>query len=136
MDNEYTCAFWKLQSSKSNILLCEKKRKLLRSRSLLIFSLYLKLSSLDWLFYLIIALICSMPLWLHLFSQPGNLLEKMHGYLKTNGPPKQVLLFLGVFFFALMLGVLVPAVVSFTWWYYLVIALLLAIKPLTVTWFW
>jgi hypothetical protein len=104
--------------------------------SLLVFSLYPKLSSLDWLFYLIMALMCGIPLWIHLFSQSGNLIEKMHGYLKTNGPPKQVLLFLSVFFFALMLGVLIPFIVTFTWWYYIIIAIILAIKPLTVTWFW
>ena len=104
--------------------------------SLLIFSLYPKLSSIDWWFYLILSLMCGMPLWLHLFSQPGNLIDKMHGYLKTNGPSNQVLLFLGVFFFSLMLGSLLPFIVSFTWYLYLIIAILLAIKPLTVTWFW
>ena len=104
--------------------------------SLMIFSLYPKLSSLDWWFYMIIALICSMPLYLHLFSQPGSLIEKMHYYLKTNGPSNQVLLFLGVFFFSLMLGVLMPFIASFTWWYYIIIAAFLAIKPLTVTSFW
>lgn len=104
--------------------------------SLLIFSLYPKLSEIDWWFYCLLALLCGMPLWVHFFSQPGNLIKKMHGYLKTNGPATQVLLFLSVFFFSLMLGVLMPFLMSFPWYYSLITAVILAIKPLTITWFW
>ena len=104
--------------------------------SLMIFSLYPKLSELDWWFYLTLTVVCVLPLWIFLFSQPGGLFEKMRLYLTSNTPSKQVLLFLSVFFFALMLGVLLPVLVSFTWWYYVFISLLLAIKPLTVSRFW
>lgn len=104
--------------------------------SLMIFSLYPKLSALDWWFYLTLTLVCALPLWIFLFSQPGGLFEKMRLYLTSNTPSKQVLLFLSVFFFALMLGVLLPVLISYAWWYYVIISLLLAIKPLTVSRFW
>lgn len=104
--------------------------------SWMIFALYPALSELHWWFYLVLAILCALPLKIHLYSQPGNLIEKMHGYLKTNSPATQVLLFLSMFFVALMLGVLVPALVSFAWYYYLVLAILFAIKPLTVSWIW
>lgn len=104
--------------------------------SLLIYSFYPKLAALDWWFYFILSVLSAMPLWIHLFSQPGNLLDKLHHFIKTNGLPTQVLLFLSVFFTALMLGTLLPILVSFVWWQYLIIVVLLAIKPLTVTWFW
>lgn len=103
---------------------------------LLIFSLYPNLSSLDWWFYLIIAVLCALPLWGHLFSQKGNFTKKMKGYLKTNNPSNQVLLALSVFFSALVLGVLFPVLVSAEWWIYVIIMVILAIKPLTVTWVW
>ena len=103
---------------------------------LLIYSLYPKLSALNWWFYLVLTLLCSMPLWIHLFSQKGNLLEKAHNYLKTNNPSNQVLLALAMFFLALMLGTLLPFLISAHWWIYVVVIAILAIKPLTVTWFW
>ena len=100
---------------------------------LLIYSLYPKLAALNWWFYLVLTVLCSMPLWIHLFSQKGTLLEKMHYYLKTNNPSNQVLLALAMFFLALMLGTLLPIVVSAHWWIYVVVITILAIKPLTVT---
>lgn len=103
---------------------------------LLIFSLYPKLSALNWWFYLALTILCSMPLWIHLFSQKGSVLKQIHIYIKTNNPSNQVLLALAVFFFALMLGTLLPILVSAHWWVYLVVITILAIKPLTVTWFW
>ena len=104
--------------------------------SLMLFSLYPKLGQIDWCFYLILSLLSAMPLWIHLFAQSGDLIEKMHRYLQSNNPSNQVLLFLSVLFFSLMLGVLIPLIVSFVWWSYLIVALVLAIKPLTVSSFW
>lgn len=103
---------------------------------LLVYSLYSALSSLDWLFYLIMALISALPLYIHLFSQQGNLLQKAHAYLRTNSPSNQVLLFLSLFFLALMIGTIFPVIVSANWWVYAILILILAIKPLTKTWFW
>jgi hypothetical protein len=104
--------------------------------SLMVCSLYSTLLSISWVFYFTLTFLCLFPLWVHLFSQPGSYLTKAHGYLRTNDPAKQVLVFLSTFFFALMLGVLIPVIVSYTWWFYCIIAIVLAIKPLTVTWFW
>jgi len=103
---------------------------------LFIFSVYPALSALNWWFYLIISLMCALPLQIHVFSQPGGLFEKMHAYLKTNNPSNQVLLAMTMFFFALMIGVLLPVLVGFSWWIYVVVIVVLAIKPMTVTWFW
>lgn len=102
----------------------------------LIFSVYPKLSSLDWWFYLVLFVICALPLYVHLLSQPGGLIDKLHGYLKSNNLALQMLLAMTCFFFALMLGVLLPVLVSAAWWVYLIIMIVLAIKPLTVSWFW
>jgi len=104
--------------------------------ALLIFSLFPHLSLLDWWFYLIFTLLCALPLLIHLFSQSGQFIEKLHLCVKSNNPSNQVLLFLTIFFFALMLGTLLPILASAHWWAYLIIMMILAIKPLTVTWFW
>ncbi len=103
---------------------------------LLIFTLYPRLSFLDWWFYCIVFFICWLPLAVHFFSQEGALLEKAHAFLKTNNPSNQVLLFLSTFFFAFMLCVLVPVLTSLSWWVYVILMILLAIKPLTKTWCW
>lgn len=103
---------------------------------LLVYSLYSALSSINWWFYLILAILCAFPLYIHLFSQQGNLWQKAHIYLQTNNASNQVLLFLSLFFFALMVGTLIPILVSGGWWIYVVIIIILAIKPLTKTWFW
>lgn len=103
---------------------------------LFIYTLYPALASLGWWFYLILTILCALPLYVHLFSQTGNLLQKAHEYLKTNNPSNQVLLFLSLFFFASMMSSLIPVLVSGSWWVYVLIIVVLAIKPLTKTWFW
>lgn len=103
---------------------------------LLIFSLYPVLRVIDWWFYLILALASASPLWIHLFSQEGGYMEKARAYLKTNNPSNQFLLFLSVFFFAIMLGIIFPVLVSFTWWIYIIPIAILGIKPLKTTWCW
>ncbi len=103
---------------------------------LFIYSVYPALSALNWWFYLILALLCAMPLQIHVWSQSGGLLDKMHAYLKTNNPSNQVLLAMSMFFFAAMVAVLVPVLAGFSWWIYVVAMIVFAIKPMTVTWFW
>jgi hypothetical protein len=103
---------------------------------LLIFTLYPRLSFLDWWFYCILFVLCWLPLAVHFFSQEGDLFEKVHAFLKTNNPSNQVLLFLSTFFFAFMLCVLIPILGAVYWWVYILIMIVLAIKPLTKTWCW
>ncbi len=103
---------------------------------LLIFTLYPRLSFLDWWFYGLLFLICWLPLAVHFFSQAGSLIEKAHTFLKTNNPSNQVLLFLSTFFFAFMICILIPMLADVYWWVYGILMALLAIKPLTKTWYW
>ncbi|MDX2346145.1 MAG: hypothetical protein QNK11_04660 [Legionella sp.] len=103
---------------------------------LLIFTLYSRLSFLDWWFYCILFVLCWLPLAVHFFSQDGDVLDKARAFLKTNNPSNQVLLFLSTFFFAFMLCVLIPALASVSWWVYVILMVALAIKPLTKTWCW
>jgi hypothetical protein len=93
-------------------------------------------SSLDWWFYLTLSIVCAFPLYIHITSQAGNLWQKAHAYLETNNPSNQVLLFLSLFFLALMTGSLMPILATGSWWIYVSIIVALAIKPLTKTWFW
>ncbi|MDF1678343.1 MAG: hypothetical protein P1U32_06575 [Legionellaceae bacterium] len=103
---------------------------------LLFSTLYPRLSFLDWWFYCILFIICWLPLAVHFFSLEGDLFEKARAFLKTNNPSNQVLLFLSTFFFALMLCVLIPPLIGVYWWIYLIIMVVLAMKPLTKTWCW
>lgn len=104
--------------------------------SLLAFALYPRLGHLAWWFYAILTVISIFPLWVHLFSQKGKFIKKMHAYLKKNTSSNQILLFFSCFFFALMLGVFFPIITEFQWWVYVIVSLLFAIKPLTVSWIW
>lgn len=104
--------------------------------SLMVFHFYPSLSHLDWWFYGALMLIAILPLWVHLFSQKGSYFDKVRTYLKTNTSSNQVLLFFACFFAALMIGVLCPILVTFKWWIYVIVIIVLAIKPLTVSWIW
>ena len=103
---------------------------------LLIASLYSDLTDISWIYYLVMGIFCSAPLMVHLFSQEGTLIEKAKIYLKTNNPANQMLLFLSTFFFALMIGNLLPMLTEFAWWIYVLAMLVLAIKPLQTSWVW
>ena len=103
---------------------------------LLVCALYPKLIMLDWFFYFIVGVFCSMPLGVHLFSQTGTFLEKTTTYLKTNNASNQMLLFFSTFFFALMIGTLIPVITHLYWWVYLIAIIGLAIKPLQTSWIW
>lgn len=103
---------------------------------LLIFTVYPRLSFIDWWFYGVLFLICWLPLAVHFFGQTGGVFEKAHAFLKTNNPSNQVLLFLSTFFFAFMLADLIPILTHVYWWVYLILMIVFAIKPLTKTWCW
>jgi hypothetical protein len=102
--------------------------------SLFICSLIPGLPNSGWFFYFVLSLLCNVPLMIHLFSQEGTLLEKMHAYLKTNGPANQMLVFLSVFFFTIMLCSLLPILAIANTFTFLIIAVLLAVKPVYVAW--
>ncbi len=102
----------------------------------LIFTLYPRLSFVDWWFYCILFVLCWAPLGVHFFSQEGAFFDKAHAFLKTNNSSNQVLLFLSTFFFAFMLCALIPVLAEVYWWVYLILMVGLAIKPLTKTWCW
>ncbi|OGV26009.1 MAG: hypothetical protein A3F18_02110 [Legionellales bacterium RIFCSPHIGHO2_12_FULL_37_14] len=103
---------------------------------LFIYSFYPALNSIDWWLYLFLWVTAAMPLWFHMSSLKGNIIERSKKYIKTNNPSNQVLLFFSAFFFALMLGTLFPVIVSASWWVYFILLCILSIKPLTVTWCW
>ncbi len=105
--------------------------------SLLIAELYDKLVLIDWWFYLILMGLSMFPLLARFFSQPGgSLADKMHSCLKNNGPMQQVLLFFTTFFLAMILVNCFPVLASGAWWIYVVVMVVLAIKPMTKSWIW
>ena len=103
---------------------------------LLICSLYPKLLTLDWWYYLSLTVLCALPLWFHFMSLDGSFLERANAYLRTNTPSFQELLFLTLFFFAMMMGVLLPVITHAYWWVYGIIIIALSIKPVNTSWVW
>lgn len=101
---------------------------------LFVFSIYPVLDLIDWWFYLILAILCVLPLGIHLFSQAGNLWQKTRHYIKTNNPANHVLLALTMFFYAILFGKFFPFLINAQPWVYLVLALALGIKPLKTFW--
>jgi hypothetical protein len=97
---------------------------------------YVKLLNIGFAFYLIIAIIATVPLIMHIFSFEGNYMDKCKSYLKTNAPAYQVLLFISCFFFGCFLATLIPALSCITWWQYLILIVILAIKPMKSNMFW
>lgn len=105
--------------------------------SLLIAELYGKLALIDWWFYLILMILSMLPLLARFVSQPGGkVTDKMQSCLKNNGPMQQVLLFFTTFFLAMILVDFFPVLASGVWWIYVVIMVVLAIKPLQKSWIW
>jgi hypothetical protein len=104
--------------------------------SFLLFSLYSPLESLDWWAYLVLAVMAALPLYIHEFSVKGSLSEKLQNYLKTNNPSNQVLLFITMFGFGCMLCTLLPVLASYVWWHYVIVIIILAIKPATKNLYW
>lgn len=60
---------------------------------LLVATNYIVLTSVSWIFYLLMFLIAVFPIVIHLFSFEGSYIQKARKYLKTNKPSYQVLLF-------------------------------------------
>ncbi|WP_367605543.1 hypothetical protein [Legionella sp. W05-934-2] len=105
--------------------------------TLLIASFYKVLLTIGWWFDLLLVILCAFPLVVHLISQPGNGIgEKIQSCLKNNTPALQILLFLTMFFFALMLSALFPILTQGSWWIYVVLMIVLAIQPLRTSWIW
>ncbi|AJI73671.1 conserved hypothetical protein [Francisella tularensis subsp. novicida GA99-3548] len=103
---------------------------------LLIASNYIILTSISWIFYLLMFLIAVFPIVIHLFSFEGSYIQKARKYLKTNKPSYQVLLFFSMFFFACTLAVLIPALSLVPWYVYLILIIIFAIKPMRSNMFW
>ena len=103
---------------------------------LLIATNYLVLTMVSWVFYLVMFLIAAFPLVLHLLSFEGSYIQKARQYLKTNKPAYQVLLFFSMFFFACVIVVLLPVAMLVPWYVYIVLIVLLAIKPMKSNLFW
>lgn len=98
---------------------------------------YPPLRGVDWWFYLLMIMICVFPLIAHLISQPGDTLKaKFLPCVKSNSPSLQVLLFLVMFFLACLVVSIFPIFVNIRWWAYLIITLILSVKPIQKTWFW
>jgi hypothetical protein len=104
---------------------------------LMILSVYPPLMSIAWWFYLIVLIICAFPLIIHLISQPGEtLLSKFNPCVKSNTPSLQILLSLVMFFAACIIVSFIPMLAHVKWWIYLIILVLLSLKPLQKNWFW
>ena len=97
---------------------------------------YQDLLSISWIFYLIFALISAFPLYLHFFATKGSYLDKSKNYLRTNKPSYQVLLFLSMFFLGCTLSVLISWLSLISWWAYVILIIILAIKPMRSNVFW
>ncbi|ABI82539.1 hypothetical protein FM755_09045 [Francisella tularensis] len=103
---------------------------------LLVATNYIVLTSVSWIFYLLMFLIAVFPIVIHLFSFEGSYIQKARKYLKTNKPSYQVLLFFSMFFFACTLAVLIPALSLVPWYVYLILIIIFAIKPMRSNMFW
>ncbi|APC91067.1 MULTISPECIES: hypothetical protein [Francisella] len=97
---------------------------------------YLVLTTVSWIFYLLMFLTAVFPIVIHLFSFEGSYIEKARMYIKTNKPSYQVLLFFSQFFFACMLVVLVPILIVVPWYVYAILIVVFAIKPMRSNMFW
>ncbi|ABK90318.1 hypothetical protein IBE20_03295 [Francisella tularensis subsp. novicida] len=103
---------------------------------LLVATNYIVLTSVSWIFYLLMFLIAVFPIVIHLFSFEGSYIQKARKYLKTNKPSYQVLLFFSMFFFACTLAVLIPALSLVPWYVYMILIIIFAIKPMRSNMFW
>jgi len=103
---------------------------------LLLVSLFQGLQMLHWGYFLTLMIIAMVPLYIHMFGHGGTLCEKADHYLKTNNPSNQALLFLSMMGFSGFLASLFPVLAMYDWKVYVVLIILLAIKPMTKTIFW
>lgn len=103
---------------------------------LFIFSIYPRLSAIQWWFYLILTIIAAFPIYIHFMSAKGDYMTKAKAYVKSNNPAFQVLLFLSLFFFACLLSSWFVFFLNISWWYYIIAIVVLAIKPMRANLFW
>lgn len=96
---------------------------------LFIASLYVPVLGLSAWFYLIFACLAAAPLLMFAFSFEGDIRNKAEQYLKHNNPSNQVLTLVSCVNFGFMLAVIFPFLASWYWWVYLVLIVLLLIKP-------
>lgn len=80
--------------------------------------------------YLILSLIAATPLLMLTFSFNGNLFEKAKQYLANNTPSNQVLTLISCASIGIALAIFLPILTQLRWYLYLIIMLLLALKPL------
>ncbi len=96
---------------------------------LLVGSIYHTLLGLSFWFYMGLTVIAGLPLILELASYKGTLKECLKQYLNNNTPTRQALTFLCCFFFALTFACFFPVLVSFSWYIYVAIIIVMVIKP-------
>lgn len=104
--------------------------------ALFLVSLYPPLKWLSPWAYLILAVLAALPLWVHFAAAPGNFFEKSKHYLRTNTPSNQVLTLIYCFSIGALVAILLPILVSFSWWVYVLAMVVLGIKPIRVAWYW
>ena len=103
---------------------------------MLIATNYFALMNMSWIFDIVLALIAGVPILLHLFTIEGSLLDKIHHYVETNNPAYQTLLFFSMFFIGCTLVNLLPILTSVPWYAYVILIIILAIKPMRSNLFW
>lgn len=81
-------------------------------------------------FYLILTVVAALPPLMFTLSFKGNIIEKTKQYLAHNNPSNQVLVLISCFSFGITVAVLFPILTGFHWYVYLILMLILAIKPL------
>ncbi len=104
--------------------------------SLLIVSLYQKLTTISFLFYLIMLCIFLFPLVLEGLSYKGDREEKLEQYLIHNTVSKQVLVFSSCFFVGIILSQLFPFLLNIKSYVYLFLIILFAVKPMKKSLYW
>ena len=98
---------------------------------------YPPLRGIGWWFYLLMTILCALPLIVHLISQPGDTLKaKFLSYVKSISPSLQMLLFLVMFFLSCIVVSILPILADIKWWVSLIVILILAVRPMHKTWFW
>ncbi|MED7789089.1 hypothetical protein [Francisella sp. 19X1-34] len=97
---------------------------------------YYALMNMSWIFDIVIALIAMAPIIIHLFTIQGSLLDKIHHYVETNNPAYQTLLFFSMFFLGCTLANLLPVLSLVPWYGYIILMIVLSIKPMRSNLFW
>lgn len=103
---------------------------------LLVATNYIVLTSVSWIFYLLMFLIAVFPIVIHLFSHLRvHISKKRVNILKQISHHTKYFCSL-VCFFACTLAVLIPALSLVPWYVYLILIIIFAIKPMRSNMFW